>query len=197
MGRVLRDTRLDSAPIAVPAPGSWDPVAQAAYEQGRVDGYSHGLALGDREGYERGRRDLDAVADRTVQAAHRCFDEVRRLHTQLVARTIELADLYVRTVIRTAPDASAHGMLARIEEALTQLEPGELELAVEPSVLEELTALFAAADHAMPIRVTAGDGLTAGEYRIRTDWAEADGTWDRYIEAAREAMTMYVVEHPG
>lgn len=196
MARVLRDAQIETLPIAVPVPGSWDPVAQAAYEQGRADGYDHGVSVGDREGFTRGRSELDAVADRVVHAAARCHDEVRRLHTHLVERVIDLSDLYVRTVVRERPDASARGMLARIEEALGQLEPGQLELAVEPGVVDELSELFAKADHQMAVAVVPDEALAPGEYRLRTEWAEADGTWERYVEAAREAMTMYLVEHP-
>jgi flagellar biosynthesis/type III secretory pathway protein FliH len=196
MGRVLRDPQLELAPINVPAPGAWDPVAQAAYEQGRADGYTHGYEVGRRDGFDTGRHELDRVADQIMHAATRCFDEVRLLHAELVGRLIEFCDLYVRTVVRGAPDASAVGLLARVESAIEALEPGRLELSVEPDVVEELTAMFEAADHQMEIMVVASDSVGPGEYKLRTEWAEADGSWDRYIEAAREAMTMYLVEHP-
>jgi len=194
MSRVLRDPTLQTLAIEVPVPGSWDPIAQAAYEQGRADGYTHGHSIGYSEGFDTGRHDLSAVADRMVHAATRCFDEVRVLHADLVTRVIELADLYVRTVVRGVPDASASGMLARIEEALASLEPGALELTVRADVVAELTALFAEHERALQINVVAGE-LEMGEYRIRSEWAEVDGTWDRYVHAANEAMTMYLVEH--
>lgn len=194
MARVLRDARFDGTPIAVPVPGSWDPVAQAAYEQGRADGYAHGHTVGYDEGYATGRHDLAAVADRVVGAATRCFEELRVLHADLVTRVVELAELYVRAVVRHTPDAAAAGMLRRIEEALVALEPGRLELHVEAEVVEELARLFVGHDSGSVIDVVAGSGLAPGEYRVRSDWAEVEGTWDRYLEAAQEAVSLYVAE---
>lgn len=194
MARVLQNAQFHTAPIAVPMPGSWDPIAQAAYEQGRADGFAQGHAAGYDEGFAIGRHDLTAIAERVVHAAASCFEEVRVLHADLVERVIELAELYVRTVVRHVPDQSAQGVLRRIEEALAALEPGVLELQVEASLVAEMTTLFTAHESGSVVSVVAGAGLAPGEYRVRSEWAEVEGTWERYVDAAREAVGMFLAE---
>ena len=198
MARLLRDTVLQSAPIAVPVPGSWDPIAQAAYEQGRADGLLAGHAAGYESGYETGyttaRVELETLRDELVSAAAVCHGEIVRAHRDLVTRVIELAELYVQTVVRHVPDASAQSLLARIDEALAALEPGQLEVSVPAAVLDEVRAIFAAREQMTYVTVIAGTGLAAGEYRIRGDWADADGAWHHYVAAATEAISAYLAE---
>ncbi len=190
MARVLQNAQFHAAPIAVPMPGSWDAAAQAAYEQG----LSEGFAKGHIEGRVAGRSELTLVADRVVHAATACFDDIRVLHSDLVERVVELAELYVQTVVRHMPDDTVAGLLQRIEEALAAVEPGMLELQVEAEHVEAMAALFAVHESGSVITVVAGRNLAPGEYRVRSEWAEVDGTWDRYLEAAREAIGMHLAE---
>jgi flagellar biosynthesis/type III secretory pathway protein FliH len=190
MARLLRDVVVHAAPVTVPLPGSWDAAAEQAFETGRLAGREEGFA----EGHATGRQELAAIADRVVEAVARCGEQVARAHADLVERVVEVAQLYVQAVVRHVPDASALGMLARIEEALVHLEPAPFELLVPADVVDDLSALFAARDDRAAVTVVAGTALAPGEFTVRSAWSQADGTWENYLEAARNAIETYLVE---
>ncbi|MEZ5218318.1 MAG: hypothetical protein R2705_12765 [Ilumatobacteraceae bacterium] len=194
MARLLHDTQLDRVATPVPMPGAWDAIAQAAYEQGRADGHANGRAVGDAEGYERGRTELLTIAEGISETARACHDEIRHAHLDLVARIRELAEIYVETVVRHVPDATAESLLCRIDEALAALEPGPLELRVPEANVVDLRSIFAARDDGKLVTVVADRTLGAGEFRLRGDWADADGTWDHYRRVAHETIDAFLAE---
>jgi flagellar biosynthesis/type III secretory pathway protein FliH len=114
-------------------------------------------------------------------------DDARRA---LLTRVMDVAELMVTTVLRHQPDTATAGLLVRVREALDGLDPGPVELAVHPDL--EASVLELLHREPLPATVTADAGLALGEFRIATEWASADATWQHYLDAAREAVTMHV-----
>jgi flagellar biosynthesis/type III secretory pathway protein FliH len=185
MTRVLQRPAFGHAPIDVPAPPGWDSVALAAYEQG--------YELGDRTGREAGRRDL-MVIDGHID---RCLTAVAEASRAMTQRVIEVAELLITTTLRHIPEARTAGLLVRIGEVLATFDPGPICLSVHPND-------FATASDAIANRPPNGQTLTLandhtlapGEFRLSSEWADAEGTFERYIEAAREALEMHLAVDP-
>lgn len=197
MTRVLRSIALAEDPVALPGPGSWDTSTQAIHDQGREEGYAEGYAAGRAAGFTAGRDELTAIAASLREATATCIGEVRAAHRELVERIVELAELYAVTVARRLPDPSARGLLDRVAEALGVVEPAALELAVPPTDVDEVSRLLATGEDGPAIRVVGGHHLRPGEYRLRGEYAEVDGTWERYLDAAQEAISSYLADREG
>jgi flagellar biosynthesis/type III secretory pathway protein FliH len=181
MTRVLRAPGM-AAPISVPGPGAWGPVAVAAHDQG----YARGLV----EGRAHGRHDLAHLHDELRQAVTSCLAAVEDARLALLGRVMDVAELMVVTVLRHQPDTTTAGLLVRVREALDGLDPGQVELTVHPDLVASVRELLA--DQTVALDVGADASLARGEFRIATEWASADATWQHYIDAAREAVAMHV-----
>lgn len=182
MTRVLRAPGL-AEPISVPGPAAWGPVAIAARDQG----YAQGL----EDGRAQGRRDLAHLADGLDSALATCITEIAAARRSLLARTMDVAELLVTTVLRHQPDTLTEGLLLRVRETIDGIDPGALELRVHPELVAPVRALVA---DGLPVPVTVAEdpSLALGEFRLHADWANADATWDHYLAAAHEAVAMHV-----
>ena len=181
MTRVLRAAGL-AAPISVPGPGAWGPVAVAAHDQG----YAQGLI----DGRAKGRHDLDHLHDELRDAVRACLAAVDDARRALLGRVMDIAELMVVTVLRHQPDTTTAGLLGRVREALDGLDPGKATLIVHPDLAPSVRKLLSG--DADALEVAADAALERGEFRITTEWASADATWQHYVEAAREAIAMHV-----
>lgn len=181
MTRVLRAAGM-AAPISVPGPGAWGPVAVAAHDQG----YAQGLI----DGRVQGRHDLAHLGDELRLAVTACLAAVDDARRVLLARVMDVAELMITTVLRHQPDTATLGLLVRVREALDGLDPGRIELTVHPDLVSSVEALLTA--DAMAVDVGADASLALGEFRIATEWASADATWQHYLDAAHEALAMHV-----
>lgn len=185
MTRVLQRPSFETAPIDVPAPPSWDSVALAAFEQG--------FARGERSGRDSGRQDLlfvDGHIDRCLAAVDEASDALSR-------RVLQVAELFVTTALRHLPEARTAGLLIRLGEVLSAFDPGAIVVAVHP---EDAAAAADAIANRPPsgqtITVVSDHTLSSGEFRLGSEWAQADGTFDRYIAAAREALELHLAADP-
>ena len=185
MNRILRLPDY-GAPVDVPAPSAWDPTAQAAYERGVADGRA--------EGHRLGRLDAEPVLVAIAQAVTTCAAEVASAKADLDRRILQVAEMYVSTVLRHVPDARTAGLLVRIAETIDALDAGAVVVCVCPDAVARTNDALGRLSGQPHIQVVSDAGLALGEFRIRTEWAEAEGTWDRYLAAAQAAMELYVAE---
>ncbi|MGZ4804934.1 MAG: FliH/SctL family protein, partial [Ilumatobacteraceae bacterium] len=185
MTRVLHSPSIDQAPVDVPAPPAWDSVALSAYEQGFDEGGQHGRELG--------RRDLREMQSQLDAAVDRCLASMEAASKAMAARVIDVSELYVTTALRHIPDARTAGMLVRLGEVLQVFEPGSLEVSVAPDLVAELTEILAPRNvHGTRVKVAADANLLPGEFRLHSEWADADGTFERYLAAARNALELHL-----
>lgn len=185
MTRVLQRPSFDAAPIDVPAPPSWDSVALLAFEQG--------YARGEQDGRATGRREL-LVVDGQID---RCIAAIDAASTDLTRRVLQVAELFVTTVLRHLPEARTAGLLIRLGEVLATFDPGRIVLAVHPDdVAAAADALAARPATGQDVTVSGDPSLARGEFRLDSDWAQADGTFDRYLAAAREALELHLSADP-
>jgi len=185
MTRILRRPSLHHAPVDVPAPPSWDSVALAAYEQGFDEGAKHGRELG--------RRDLREMQAQLDAAVDRCVADVEAASAAMAARVLDVCELYVTTALRHVPDARTAGMLVRLGEVLQAFDPGALEVSVASDLVGELSAILAPRNtHGTSVKVVADPTLLPGEFRLQSEWADADGTFERYLAAARDALELHL-----
>ncbi len=187
MTRVLRTPRVGAAPVSVPSPSAWGPVAHAAFDEG----YAKGLA----DGRQDGRRDMSHVGDEIARALERCRAEIAAASAALSNRTVEIAELFVETVLRHRPDTATAGLLARVREALEAIDEGAIDLFVHPDLVTPVSDALAGHGVATgPVSVCPDESLALGEFRLRAGWASADATWDSYVRAARDALALFVAE---
>jgi len=185
MTRVLQRPSFDEAPIDVPAPPSWDSVALAAYELG--------FARGEEAGRDSGRLDLLFVDDRIEN----CLTAIETASDALNRRVLEIAELFVTTTLRHLPEARTAGLLVRLGEVLNSFDPGPIQLTVHPEDIGAATdAVARRQPNGQNITVSGDRTLARGEFRLTSDWAQADGTFDRYFAAAREALELHVSADP-
>jgi flagellar biosynthesis/type III secretory pathway protein FliH len=185
MTRVLRRPSFGESPIDVPAPPGWDSVALAAYEQG--------YELGDRTGRHAGRRDL-LVIDGHID---RCLTAIAEASRAMTQRVIEVAELFITTTLRHHPDARTTGLMVRVGEVLATFDPGAICLFVHPDDLAAATdAVAERSPNGQTLTVSSDSTLHPGEFRLSSEWADAEGTFDRYMEAAREAIEMHLAVDP-
>jgi flagellar biosynthesis/type III secretory pathway protein FliH len=171
----------------VPAPAAWDSAALAAYEQSFQEASGSSV--------DRGRRDLRQMEAELADATARCLAAVEAARKLMVRRSLEIAQLFVTTTLRHLPEAGVTGMLVRLGEVLRTFEPGPLELAVSPALVGDVEAIIAARNEYGEHTVVVGDeSLAPGEFRLRSEWADAEGTFERYMQAARNALEMTVVD---
>jgi flagellar biosynthesis/type III secretory pathway protein FliH len=181
MTRVLRAAGL-AAPIAVPGPGAWGPVALAAHDQG----YAQGLM----DGRAQGRHDLAHLGGELHQAVSTCLAAVEDARRALLGRVMDIAELMVVTVLRHQPDTTTAGLLVRVREALDGLDPGRVALTVHPDLVTSVRELLAG--ESLAVEVGSDQSLARGEFRIATEWAGADAPAPHNLDAAREAVAMHV-----
>ncbi|MCU1365068.1 MAG: hypothetical protein JWL72_1221 [Ilumatobacteraceae bacterium] len=185
MTRVLQRPSFDDAPIDVPAPPSWDSSALAAYELG--------YARGSTAGRDSGRLDLliiEGHVDRCMAAVAEAADAMSR-------RVLEVAELFVTTTLRHVPEARTAGLLVRLGEVLASFDPGTITLTVHPDDAEIAADCIARRPpNGQNITVLSDRRLSPGEFRLNSDWAQAEGTFDRYIAAAREALELHLSADP-
>ena len=185
MTRVLQRPSFNEAPIDVPAPPSWDSVALAAYELGFV--------RGEQSGRDSGRLDLLFVDDHV----DRCLAAIDEASDALNRSALQVAELFVTTVLRHLPEARTAGLLVRLGEVLSAFDPGSILLSVHPDDVEAATdAVAGRPQNGQNITVTADRSLASGEFRLSSDWAQAEGTFDRYLAAAREALELHLSADP-
>lgn len=183
MTRVLRRPSFDNIPIDVPAPPAWDSVAVSAYEQGFEEG---GVT-----GREEGRRDLRELDTQLLEAVDRCIASVDAATEAMAKRVLDISELFVTTALRHAPDAGTRGMLVRLGEVLRTFESGPIELSVANDLVGDLQRIIAdRTGHVDRVTVVGDHSLVPGEFRLHSEWADADGTFDRYLRAARDAMEL-------
>ncbi len=189
MTRILRRPSFDGAPIDVPAPPAWDSVALAAYEQGYDEGGQRGRELG--------RRDLREMQTQLDTAVDRCLASIDSASHALAARVVDVSELYVTTALRHVPEARTAGMLVRLGEVLQAFEPGALEVSVAPDLVAELSDILAPRNvHGERVTVVGDASLLPGEFRMHSEWADADGTFERYLAAARDALELHLSGDP-
>lgn len=189
MTRVLRSPGL-AEPISVPGPGAWGPVAIAAHDQG----YAQGLV----DGRAAGRTDMAHLSDELAAALADCLAAVAAARRDLLGRVMDVAELLVETVLRHQPDTATAGLLVRVREALDGIDPGPLTLLVHPSLVASVESIVTGGAFNVPVDVGGDRSLQLGEFRLHAEWANADATWEHYLEAAREAVAMHVAAlHQG
>ncbi len=182
MSRVIHRAELHHAPVDVPAPPAWDAIALSAYEAGYARGSSEG------------RTDVSAMEVQLLGAIERCVDEVHHASERMAARVLEISELFVTTVLRHVPEARTHGLLVRLGEVLRTFELEPLEVSVVPeSVADVVEVLGQQPRLANGVTVVGDPTLHPGEFRIHSEWADADGTFDRYLALARDAMERLVM----
>jgi flagellar biosynthesis/type III secretory pathway protein FliH len=186
MSRLISLPSVGAAPVAVPVPGTWDAVATAAYEQGRREGFDEGRALG--------RQELALLAEPLSTAIDLCCERIVAAHRDLARRTAELADLYATTVLRHATGEFVRGHLLRLEETLAALDEGSVEVRVPPALVDQTEQAMAHRSSKMAVLVVGDPALGDGEFRVRAEWADAEGTFERFVEAAREALALYMAD---
>ncbi|MEY2552469.1 MAG: hypothetical protein QOC57_329 [Ilumatobacteraceae bacterium] len=185
MTRVLHRPSLDRPPIDVPAPPAWDSVALAAYEHGYEEGARHG------------RRDQSVMQAELEAAVDRCLASVAAASKAMTARVLEVSELYVTTALRHLPESRTAGMLVRLGEVLQVFEPGALEVSVASDLVSELAGIMANRNaHGARVKVVGDATLLPGEFRVHSEWADADGTFERYLAAAREALELHLSGDP-
>lgn len=182
MSRVIQGAELHHAPIDVPAPPAWDAVALSAYEAG----FARGIA--------EGRTDISAMQVQLLGAIERCVDEMHLASERMTSRVLEISELFVTTVLRHLPEARTHGLLVRLGEVLRTFELEPLEVSVVPdSVADVVEALSLQPRLAGNVSVVGDPTLHPGEFHIHSEWADADGTFDRYLALARDALERLVM----
>lgn len=185
--RILQRPSFGPVAVEVPAPPAWDRAALAAYEQSfRDDGGSK---------LDRGRRDLHHIEGQLVAATGSCLAAIDAARTSMVRRSLEIAEEFVTTTLRHKPEVGVAGMLVRLGEVLNALEPDPLELAVTPGLVDDVEGIIATrSDHAGRITVIGDPSMAPGEFRLRSEWADAEGTFQKYMSCARAALETMVAE---
>jgi flagellar biosynthesis/type III secretory pathway protein FliH len=155
--------------------------------------YEQGYAEGGHQGRELGRRDLREMEAQLLAAVDRCLAGMDAASSAMAARVLDVSELYVTTALRHIPDARTAGMLVRLGEVLQSFEPGALEVSAAPELVNELSEMLAPRNkHGMRVRVVADPDLLPGEFRLHSDWADADGTFQRYLDVARQALELHL-----
>ena len=197
MARVMRDANVRRPPISVPPRVHGIRLAQAAYRTRHATKGSWPAPTTATAGRPAKARDDRPTADPR--------SATRRASPRSVRRHAELVDHARRTgrSLRHGPSSAIcptprhAGLLARVERGLAAARTGG-DRARRPSNRGRRRAHAAvrrsdeaAVDHRRRARRTRRPASSG----CATEWAEADGTWDRYVDAAHEAMPMYLVEH--
>jgi hypothetical protein len=72
-----------------------------------------------------------------------------------------------------------------------------LEVSVAPDLVAELTEILAPRNaHGTRVKVVPDANLLPGEFRMHSEWADADGTFERYLAAARDALELHLSGDP-
>jgi hypothetical protein len=83
-------------------------------------------------------------------------------------------------------------------EALSTFDPGSVTVSVEPnSVAGVADAFVRRPPRGYAVMVVSDANLAPGEFLIHSDWADAEGTLARYVDAAREALALNLALDSG
>jgi flagellar biosynthesis/type III secretory pathway protein FliH len=145
-------------------------------------------------GRDEGRKDLGLLAAPLSQAIDAACEQINMCHAHLSKRVAELAELFTETVLRHRPSEFTRGYLARLEETLSRIDAGSVVVYVAPSLLAQASDALTARSSTMVVQVEADDRLSEGEFRVQADWADAEGTFVRFFDAARDALALYMAE---
>lgn len=185
MSRLLQLPALDVEPRLLSAPDPTldtftrqrvEEAAEAAYEQGR------------REGAADARAEAAAAAQRITAALAQARDsalaELAALRAEQAHAHVGLATAIAETVLGREPHDGGQALLARVRDALANLDDAPLTVRVHPDDV----AAVAGGVLDERVSVQADPSLAPGEGRISGSWAQADLTLQAAWRAVREVL---------
>jgi hypothetical protein len=222
MTRLLQRPAIHAAPVEVPAPPAWDSVALAAYEQGHAEGSAAGREQGRRDhlivGGEIDR--CIAAVQASLAATNERLAQIAELFVTTTLRhcpDIRTAGLLVR--LREVLDALDPGVITihvhpdAVEATLATCDRRADHGGPAGSLGGSLGGEHAGGPGGSlgggpagslgggpggslggghRIVVTSDRRLATGEFRVTSEWADAEGTFERYIAAARAAIDLHL-----
>ena len=184
MNRVIRNATVASAPPAFGQGGLQfvDDATAELVEQARAEAF----AAGRKEGFAAGRTDMEGAISRVDSALHTAVRDLAAYRAQAVNETIDAALEVARFVMGQLPTDQVEAMVARVSEAIHDLDDEDMSVAIHPQDWDAVSAMVR-----LPAGVTMerDPSLRPGEARIVGRWATADLTRDAALEVAREVLS--------
>lgn len=150
-----------------------DPVTAKRSEDARKAGYQQGFADGARAAEIAARRSAEAAAQRLRDATAQAVADLSATTVELVPALIETALAIARNLVAAVPEELSASLVARIGQALDQIDDERLTVLVSPGDQGEVQAGFGSTPS---ITLAIDPSLGAGEARIEGTWARADLT---------------------
>lgn len=172
---VLRQPFVADAPHVMGSTDTFyiDPVTAKRSEDARKAGYEQGFADGARAAETAARRSAEAAAQRLRDATAQAVADLSATTVELVPALVETALAIARHLVAAVPEELSTSLVARIGQALDQIDDERLTVHVSPIDQGEVQAGFGSAPS---ITLAVDPSLGAGEARIEGTWARADLT---------------------
>ena len=160
-----------------------DPVLRQQVDRLVEDAYARGLADGRTEGRAEALTARDAAVSALAGACAQTLAEARQLRVAHAGDVTSLAAEIARFVLGREPHDGGQALLARIREALADID--DAPITVQASTTDVALLTTALAD-VHDLSVVAAADLAPGEARLVGRWASAQIThascWDRLAE---------------
>lgn len=217
MSPVIRRANLGSS-VLVPVPRTDTELEEAALEElaahisdlraeleaAHATELAAAVAAARQEGWEEGRvvgrAELDAsAATFTTQisaAAATYRDAADRNRAELGEQLVGLALEIVAAILGHRVSDVTEGLVGRVRAALAEIEERPLRLSVHPDAVTLCEQLLADERERDEIVVSASADLAPGEVTLAGDWASAELTWPKLLQAAAEAQAIIAAASP-
>jgi flagellar biosynthesis/type III secretory pathway protein FliH len=150
-------------------------------DQARTDGY----AAGWQDGYDKGRLELGALAQRLEAAIGTAAAAMQATHHDAVHATVDAALAVAEFVVgRTAHDGDV--LAGRIRDAIEALDDEDIVVSVAAA---DFAAFRDALDLPPQTSLEPDDHLAPGEAKVRGRWSAVDMTRRAALEVVREALS--------
>lgn len=180
--RLLARPELRDEPCALAAPPpAADPFVRAQVDEAAARAYERGR----RDGEATARAGLEASTGRVEAAFARVCEELAALRRERAGADVELAAAISEVLLDREPHDGGRALLARLREALAELDGGPLSVRVHPDDAEVVRAALAVDGS---VEVEAVEHLRPGEAVVDGRFASAELTRAAALDAVRAVV---------
>jgi flagellar assembly protein FliH len=175
-GGKVGEQRTLQPPSAPPTAQQLEKLQQAAYEEGRREGFE----FGHKEGLERARKDLEHYKDQLDRLLKTFEQPLRELDNQIERELLSLVIATVRQLVRREVKSDPNLIIGVVREALSILPVNSrsVRLLVHPEDAELIREIYALGDTEVGWQLVEDPVIDRGGCKVVTETSQIDATLD-------------------
>jgi flagellar assembly protein FliH len=162
-----------------------DPIMAVRLEDARQVGYEQGFADGAKATEAAARRSADSALERLRVGAEAARRDLAATSVELVPQLVETAVRIARMIVDEVPDQVRTSLVARIAEAIDQMDDPAMTVLVSP---EDEGLVAPSLGSVVGLTTRTDPTIRPGDARIEGQWARADLTLETAWRLIEESL---------